>query len=58
LGAKTEVIEIIVLNGRIIQKHNKPNPSFTIDFSKELQGIYFVNLKTTNETITNKFIKL
>lgn len=53
-----ESIEIIDLNGRIIQQHKKPNPSFSIDFSRELQGIYFVNLKATNETITKKIIKL
>ena len=53
-----ESLEIIDLNGRIIQKHKKPNQSFTIDFSRELQGIYFVNLKTNNETITKKIIKL
>lgn len=53
-----ELIEVMDLNGRIIQIHKKPNSSLLIDFSKESQGIYFVNLKTPNETITKKIIKL
>ncbi|MCT4615193.1 MAG: cadherin domain-containing protein [Marinifilaceae bacterium] len=51
-------IDVTDINGKTIHKIKKVNSkSYTLNFTELKSGIYIINIKTSTETISKKFIK-
>jgi hypothetical protein len=51
-------IEIISMNGQIIQRRNFTDRTHQIDLSSLLKGVYFITIRSKDFVTTEKFIKL
>ncbi|MCG8573976.1 MAG: GEVED domain-containing protein [Flavobacteriales bacterium] len=53
-----EYIEIRDITGRVIMRDQTVNGNVLFDLQKETSGVYFVNVHSSNATVTKKVVKL